>query len=90
MEGVKLYQIMGSQQKTYQKAQGDFWKRIENMNCLPERQAESIKNFWKKYGTKSIEDYLIESLFHKHEFSLNFKKIPSEDFEARFRHQFQT
>ena len=49
-----------------------------------------MKNFWKNYGTKSLEDSLIEAIHYKHDWCFSFKKIPSQDFVRRFKEQFST
>lgn len=86
LEGLRLHSLLGSSK--YQKGTADFWRRIEAAGHLPERSAESMKQFWKRYALKSIEDYLIECIHEKVDFCFSFKEIPSPDFEKRFREQY--
>jgi hypothetical protein len=55
---------------------------------LPERTAESMKNFWSKNQFKTLEEYLIESIYEKTDFCLSFKKIPNPEFIKRFKQQY--
>ena len=84
MEGLKLYSIMGAKNKI----QNDLWKGIERKQKLPERSADSLKAFWKKHSSMTLEDYLIECIFFKTDFCLSFKKIPNEEFIDRFKEKF--
>jgi len=81
LEGLRLHQL-GS-------AKGlknvEFWRKVEAARHLPERTADSMRQFWKRYGTKSQEDYLIECIHEKIDFCFSFKQIPSPEFESRFR-----
>ena len=86
MEGVKLYAIMGA--KKTGKVQNDLWKSIERKQLIPERSADSLKAFWKKHSSMTLEDYLIECIFFKTDFCLSFKLIPNEEFYDRFRERF--
>lgn len=63
----------------------NFWSKVENQNILPERSADSMKAFWKKYQDKRLEDFLIESVFQETDFCLSFKEIPNPDFLAIFK-----
>ena len=86
MEGVKLYSIMGA--KKTGKIQNDLWKSIASKQKLPERSSDSLKAFWKKHSSMTLEDYLIECIFFKTDFCLSFKEIPNEEFVERFREKY--
>lgn len=47
-----------------------------------------MKNFWKEYATKTLEQYLVEAIHYKWDYCLSFKEIPNEEFETRHRQQF--
>jgi hypothetical protein len=68
--------------------QKQFWARVQGQNILPERSAESLKNFWAKNQYKTLEEFLIECVHEKTDFCLSFKEIPNPDFEKRFRQQY--
>lgn len=87
MEGVKLYQIMGA--KKTSKVGSEMWKSIAASRKLPERSADSLKAFWKKYSQRQLEEYLIESIFFKTDFCLSFKEFPSDEFVERFKDQYR-
>ena len=83
MEGIKLYQVMGA--KKNHKVGIDMWKAIASQKIIPERSADSLKAFWKKYSQRQLEEYLVESIFFKTDFCLSFKEFPNEDFVDRFK-----
>ena len=78
MEGMKLYSMLGA--KKTNKVGNDMWKQISASGKIPERSADSLKAFWKKYSQRQLEEYLIESIFFKTDFCLSFKEFPNEDF----------
>lgn len=86
VEGMRLYKLLGAGK--YEKVSMDTYKGIERQGYLPERSAETMKNFWKEYHSKPLEQYLVEALFYKWDYCLSFKEIPNEDFEEKHRKQF--
>ena len=66
-----------------------MWKSIAASRKLPERSADSLKAFWKKYSQRQLEEYLIESIFFKTDFCLSFKEFPSDEFVERFKDQYR-
>lgn len=64
------------------------FKGIELHQYLPERSVDSMRNFWKEYSQKPLEQYLVEAIFYKWDYCLSFKEIPNEEFEAKHRKQF--
>jgi hypothetical protein len=57
---------------------------------LPERTADSMKNFWKKNLSKTLEEFLIECIHDSIDFCLSFKDVPNPDFEPRFRQKYES
>ena len=55
---------------------------------LPERGFESIKNFWREYSTKQLEEFLVEAIYYGYDYCLSFKEIPNQEFVARHREKF--
>jgi len=55
---------------------------------LPERSAESMKGFFQKQEKTQLETFLVQCLHDKVEWCFSIRKIPSKDFEERFRDQF--
>lgn len=47
-----------------------------------------MKNFWKEYHAKTLEQYLVEAIFYKWDYCLSFKEIPNDEFEMKHRKQF--
>jgi hypothetical protein len=86
VEGMKLYRLLGAAK--FQKVSIDTYKGIERQGILPERSFETMKNFWKEYSAKPLEQYLVEALFNKWDYCLSFKEIPNEEFESKHRKQF--
>jgi hypothetical protein len=68
--------------------QQSFWLKIAQNGYLPERSADSMKNFWKKHSSKTLEEFLIECLHENTDFCFNFKEIPNTEFAPRFRNRF--
>ena len=87
MEGMKLYSMLGA--KKTNKVGNDMWKQISASGKIPERSADSLKAFWKKYSQRQLEEYLIESIFFKTDFCLSFKEFPNEDFVERYKEQYR-
>ncbi len=67
-----------------------FWTKVFNQGILPERTAESMKNFWKKNLSKTLEEFLIECIHEGIDFCLSFKDVPNPDFEPRFRQKYES
>ena len=86
IEGMTLYKVLGANK--FNKVGQDTWNGIVRQGYLPERSVDSMKNFWKEYSTKTLEQYLVESIFNKWDYCLSFKEIPNEEFEAKHRQQF--
>lgn len=86
-EGMKLYQVLGAQK--FSKISHDTYAGIVSQNLLPERSIDQMKNFWKEYSVKTLEQYLVEAIFYGWDYCLSFKEIPNEDFEAKHRQQFR-
>ena len=61
--------------------------KIASNGYLPERTADSMKNFWKKQTSKTLEEFLIECIHENTDFCLSEKDIPNPDFVKRFRVQ---
>jgi len=86
VEGMKLYKLLGAAK--FQKVSIDTYKGIERQGILPERSFETMRNFWKEYSAKPLEQYLVEALFYKWDYCHSFKEIPNEEFESKHRKQF--
>ena len=86
VEGMQLYKLLGASK--YGKVNPDTYKGIERQGYLPERSTETMKNFWREYHDKQLEQYLVEALFYKWDYCLSFKEIPNEEFELKHRQQF--
>lgn len=87
-EGVQMYLTMGAHAVQLQRS--DFWPNVEGSRVLPERSADSMRHFYKKYKDTALEGFIIKCLHDRVEFCLSLKKIPSPDFERRFREQYST
>lgn len=88
MEGIKLYELITNQRNSQVGSQS-YWLKIAQNGFLPERSSESMKNFWKKHSSKTLEEFLIECVHEGTDFCLNFKEIPNPDFISRFRTQYE-
>ncbi len=66
-----------------------FFQRVFQQGVLPERSVDSMKNFYKRNLTKTLEEFLIECVHEGTDFCLSFKEIPNPDFEKRFRQQYE-
>ena len=86
VEGMKLYKALGAGK--YSKVSNETYKGIERQGYLPERSAETMKNFWKENHAKPLEQYLVEAIFFKWDYCFSFKEIPNEEFEDKHRAQF--
>lgn len=84
MEGFKLYELI-TNQKNFSANSSQFWNKLATQGLLPERTADSMKNFWKRNTNKTLEEYLIECIHENTDFCLSFKEIPNPDFVKRFR-----
>ena len=84
IEGIKLYEII-TNQKNLQANSSQLWQKVYNQGILPERTADSMKNFWKRNLSKTLEEFLIECVHEGTDFCLSFKDIPNPDFQPRFR-----
>lgn len=58
---------------------------MHQQGILPERTAESMKNFWKKQLSKTLEEFLIECIHENTDFCFSYQEIPNADFVKRFR-----
>ena len=88
IEGIKLYEML-NQHKNLQINNSQFWLKAQQQGILPERTADSMKNFWKKnFEYKTLEEYLIECLHEGTDFCLSFKQIPNQQFVDRFKQQY--
>lgn len=85
-EGMKLYKTLGAQK--FEKVHPDNYRGIERQGYLPERSIETMKNFWREYSSKTLEQYLLEAIFYKWDYCLSFKEIPNEEFEQKHIKQF--
>ena len=83
VEGMKLYKTLGAQK--FDKVNAETYKGVERQGYLPERSIETMKNFWKEYSQKPLEQYLTEAIFYKWDYCLSFKEIPNEEFEIKHR-----
>ena len=88
IEGIKLYEII-TNQKNLQTNSGQFWTKVAGQNILPDRSADSMKNFWKKNLSKTLEEFLIDCIHEGTDYCLSFKEIPNPDFIKRFRQQYE-
>ena len=86
VEGMMLYKLLGAAK--FEKVTIETYRGIERQGYLPERSVETMKNFWKEYSVKPLEEYLVEALFHKWDYCLSYKEIPNEEFESKHRQQF--
>ena len=48
-----------------------------------------MKNFWKKQLSKTLEEFLIESIHTNADFCLSFKEIPNPTFVEKFKKQYE-
>jgi hypothetical protein len=48
-----------------------------------------MRKFYKNHQTKTLEQYLVESIHEGTDYCLGFKEIPNKTFVKRFRHQFE-
>ena len=78
LEGYTLYNLLGAQK--FNKIPIEGYKNIERGRHLPERGFESIRNFWKEYGNKTLEVYLVECIFFGYDYCLSFKEFPDPAF----------
>ena len=83
VEGMKLYKVLGA--RKFNVVSNDWWKSIERQQFLPERSIDSMKNFWKEYSAKTLEQYLLEAIFYKWDYCLSFKEIPSQEFVEKHK-----
>jgi hypothetical protein len=88
MEGIKLYELI-TNQKSIQTNTSTFWAKVQNQGILPERTADSMRNFWKKNTSKTLEEFLIECIHESTDFCLSFREIPNAEFVPRFRQQYE-
>ena len=88
IEGIKLYELI-TNQKNIQANSNQFWNKVATQIILPERTADSMKNFWKRNTSKTLEEFLIECIHENTDFCLSFKEIPNPDFVPRFRQQYE-
>ena len=86
VEGMKLYKTLGAQK--FEKISAETYKGLERQGYLPERSIDTMKNFWKEYSSKTLEQYLLEAIYYKWDYCLSFKEIPNEEFEVKHRQQF--
>ena len=49
-----------------------------------------MRNFFQKHEKVQLESFLVQCLHEKVEFCFSLRKIPSKDFEERFRDQFSS
>ena len=56
---------------------------------IPERTAEQMKKFWTKYEHYTVEQWLVQAIHEKTDFSFSHKAIPSSTFEAEFRRKYE-
>lgn len=87
MEGIKLFDTINNQKQVTVNVQ--FWNKVVKQSILPERTADSMKLFWRKYEYKTLEEYLIECINENTDFCLSFKEIPNADFVKRFRNKYE-
>jgi hypothetical protein len=88
IEGLRLYEII-TNQKAGQTNSNQFWQKVFGQAILPERTADSMKNFWKKQASKTLEEFLIECIHEGTDFCFSYKDIPNPDFVKRFRTQYE-
>jgi hypothetical protein len=62
---------------------------VVSQKVLPERTADSMKSFYKRTLSRTLEQFLIECIHEGTDFCLSFKEIPNPDFERRFRQQYE-
>ena len=86
IEGMRLYKTLGAQK--FGKIGNEIYAGIVRQGLLPERSIDQMKNFWKEYSSKTLEQYLIEAIHFKWDYCLSFKEIPNEEFETKHRQQF--
>lgn len=89
IEGMKVFEITTSQQNSEKYNKLAFWQKAAG-SILPERTAESLFKFWKQNHSKTLEEYLIQSIFEKTAYSLSLKEIPNEQFLERFKAKYQS
>ena len=87
IEGIKLYEMI-TNHKNLQINNTQFWLKAQKQAILPERSADSMKNFWKKNEYKTLEEFLIECIHEGTDFCLSFKQIPNPQFVRRFKQQY--
>ena len=87
IEGIKLFQIMGSN-NTENLNRNSFWVNIQNNRLIPERTAEQMKKFWTKYEHYTVEQWLVKAIHERVDFSFSIKKIPSSTFVQQFKQKY--
>jgi len=56
---------------------------------IPERTAEQMKKFWTKYEHYTVEQWLVQAIHEKTDFSFSHRAIPSSTFEPEFRRKYE-
>ena len=49
-----------------------------------------MRNFWKKNGSKTVEEYLVDCIYNNIEYAIAFHEIPNSEFVDRFKKQFES
>lgn len=77
MEGMKMFEI-ATQSTSDKYNKQSFWNKLAG-TILPERGADTLLKFWKINSSKTLEEFLIQSIFDKVPFSLSCKEIPCKE-----------
>jgi hypothetical protein len=88
MEGIKLFGLIGSNH-CENLNKNSFWQNIEKNQTLPERSAEQMKKFWHRNESNTVEQWLVQAIHDRTDFSFCLKDIPSADFESNFRRKYE-
>lgn len=73
-EALKVFEIASKNPKNNKSAQ--YWKDVENKELIPNRPAESLRNFYKTHANESIEHYMKVALEKRIRYCHAFQNIP--------------
>lgn len=73
-EAVKVFEIALKNKSKSKSA--SFWMEIERKQILPQRSADSLRNFWKTVERRGLENYMKEAFESNTWYCHAFCKIP--------------
>ena len=56
---------------------------------MPERTADQLRKFYAKFGELTLENWLVQAIHAKTDFSFSVPEIPSEDFLHSFKQKYE-